>query len=242
MKALLTVCLIACLAVSSRAQDMGAMKAHYMKIYNQGLAYNDVNTAIAGLQGYLALDSSVLYKDTLSMIYFSRKNYMSALILAEEVFKADAANIMAKARAAECYDELGDTKTAITLFEQVVPQTRNPYHLYKLAVCQYQLKRTGECESNARAALADTNSSKIGVMLANVDGSQQFVPINAASANLLGVLKMEQKDYAGAKADFENAVKMFPDFKVAQENLEVVKKSVKAPARTPAKTPTKPKG
>ncbi len=226
----------------SSAQDTAMLKKHYLKIYSQAIAYNDVNAAINGLYGYLAVDNSLNYKDTLSMLYFSTKSYYSSLMLAEEVYKADATNMMAMARAAECYDELGDPKTATTLFEQVVPKTKSPYHIYKLAVAQYQLKRTVESEMSARAAIADTNSRKIGVNFTMANGEQQAVPINAAAANLMGVLKMDAKNYAGAKVDFQQALTFFPKFAGAKQNLDACEKSLKGTAKTPGKTPvTKPK-
>jgi tetratricopeptide (TPR) repeat protein len=130
----------------------------------------------------------------------------------------------------------------VGLYEQVVPKTKNPYHIYKLAVGQYQLKRTLECEASARAALADTNSKKIGVSFTSIDGNQQAVPVNAAAANLLGVLKMDAKNYAGAKTNFQEALKMFPDFAGAKQNLEACEKNLKGAAKPPAKTTAKPKG
>lgn len=224
------------------AQDADGMKRHYLKIYDNALIYNDARAAINALHGYIALDSGAAYKDTLSMLYFSTKAYVSALILAEEVYKKVPGNTEAMARAAECYDELGDPKTAVGLFEQVVPKTRNPYHIYKMAVGQYQLKRTLECEASARAVLADTSSKKIGVSFTSIDGSQQAVPVSAAAANLLGVLKMDAKNYAGAKVDFQEALKMFPDFAGAKQNLEACDKALKGGTKVPAKTPAKPKG
>jgi tetratricopeptide (TPR) repeat protein len=224
------------------AQDAPAMKKHYLKMYDNALVYNDARAAISALHGYIALDSGMAYKDTLSMLYFSSKSYVSALILSEEVYKALPGNTEAMARAAECYDELGDPKTAVGLYEQVVPKTRNPYHIYKLAVGQYQLKRTLECEASARAVLADTNSKKIGVNFTSIDGNQQAVPVNAAAANLLGVLKMDAKNYAGAKTNFQEALKMYPDFTGAKQNLEACDKLLKGGTKAPAKTSTKPKG
>ena len=96
------------------------------------------------------------------MLYFSTKAYVSALILAEEVYKKVPGNTDAMARAAECYDELGDPKTAVGLFEQVVPKTKNPYHIYKLAVGQYQLKRTLEySDSNKRLSVVVIYPKKV---------------------------------------------------------------------------------
>ena len=224
------------------AQDSMALRKHYLKVYKQALTYNDANAAINALHGYIAADNSTAYKDTLSMLYFNVKSYYSSLLLAEEVYKATPENVIAMARAAECYDELGDPKTATGLYEQVVPKTKNPYHIYKLGVCQYQLKRTLESEASARAVLADTTSKRIGVNFTMADGSQQAVPVDAAAANLLGVLKMDAKNFVGAKADFQQALKLFPDFAGAKGNLDVCDKNLKGGVKSPAKPPTKPKG
>ncbi len=224
------------------AQDSIGLRKHYLKVYSQALSYNDANAAINALQNYIAADNSIVYKDTLAMLYFNVKSYYSSLLLSEEVYKAAPENVTAMARAAECYDELGDPKTATGLYEKVVPKTKNPYHIYKMGICQYQLKRTLESEASARAALADTTSKKIGVVFTMADGSQQTVPVDAAAANLLGVLKMDAKNFAGAKADFQQSLKLFPDFAGAKGNLDVCDKNLKTPAKIPSKSPTKPKG
>jgi tetratricopeptide (TPR) repeat protein len=222
--------------MTSHSQDSATLKRHYLRVYNQAIAYNDVNAAINGLHGYLAEDNSILYKDTLSMLYFSMKSYYSALVLAEEVYKSSPSNMLAMARAAECYDELGDPTTATKLLEEVVPKTKNPYHIYKLATSQYQMKRLAESERSARAVMADTNSKKIGINFTMVNGEQQAVPIDAASANLLGVIKMDAKNYAGAKADFQHALVLFPKFAGAKQNMEVCEKNLKGTGKTPVKT------
>lgn len=227
---------------AANAQDKEGMKKHYLQTYDNALKYNDLSVAIHALHGYIAIDSGLTYKDTLSILYFNAKSYVSSLLLAEEVYKGQPANVLAMGRAAECYDELGDPKTAVGLYEQVVPKTKSPYHIYKLAVGQYQLKRTLECEASARAVLADTTSKKIGVLFVSADGSQQAVPVDAAAANLLGVLKMDTKNFAGAKADFQKALTLFPNFAGAKGNLEACDKSLKGGAKTTPKAPVKPKG
>ena len=224
------------------AQDSMTLRKHYLKVYRQALSYNDANAAINALQNYIAADNNINYKDTLSILYFTVKSYYSSLLLAEEVYKEAPENVNAMARAAECYDELGDPKTATGLYEKVAPKTKNPYHLYKLGICQYQLKRTIECETSARAALADTNSKKIGVVFTMADGNQQTVPVDAAAANLLGVLKMDAKNFAGAKLDFQQSLKLYPDFAGAKGNLDVCDKNLKGGTKPPVKPPTKPKG
>lgn len=242
MKKFLSVCIGMAAFAAVNGQDAESMKKHYLRTYDNAIKYNDLNVAINALHGYIAVDSGLTYKDTLSILYFNAKSYVSSLLLAEEVYKAQPANVTAMGRAAECYDELGDPKTSVGLYEQVVPKTKSPYHIYKLAVGQYQLKRTLECEASARSVLADTTSKKIGVLFVSADGSQQAVPVNAAAANLLGVLKMDAKNYAGAKADFQQALTMFPNFAGAKGNLDVCEKNLKGGTKTPAKpSATKPK-
>lgn len=235
---------LSCFAVVTavKAQEPASLKTHYLKIYNQAVIYNDLNTAINALHGYIAIDNDIKFRDTLSMLYFNAKSYVSSLILAEEVYKTDAGNVEAMARAAECYAELGDPKSAVGLYEQVVPKTKSPYHIYKMAVGQYQLKRTLEAETSARAVIADTTSKKLGVIFNSIDGSQQAVPLNAAAANLLGVLKMDAKEFAAAKTDFQQALSFFPDFAGARGNLEICEKNLQGDSKAPAKTSTKPKG
>ena len=242
MKKLIPVLLGVMIVSGAAAQDNATLQKHYLKVYKQALTYNDANAAINALQNYIAADNNLSYKDTLSMLYFNVKSYYSSLLLSEEVYKAVPENVIAMARAAECYDELGDPKTATELYEKVVPKTKNPYHIYRLGICQYQLKRTAECEASARAALADTSSKRIGVVFTMADGSQQTVPVDAAAANLLGVLKMDAKNFAGAKPDFQQALKLYPDFAGAKLNLDVCDKNLKGGTKTPSKPPTKPKG
>lgn len=217
------------------------LKSHYLKVFRNAMAYNDPDAAINALHGYIAIDSSVTYKDTLSLLYFVRKSYYSALILAEEVTKKDKANVEAYARAAECYQQLGDYKTSVNYFEQISAATKNPYHFYQLAVSQYSLKRIAECETNCRKVLADTNSNKIGVTFNNGDGTEQLVPVSAAALNLLGVLQMETKNYAEATKLFKQSIAIFPDFVGASQNIKVCEEKTVKP-KTQAKPPaTKPK-
>jgi tetratricopeptide (TPR) repeat protein len=239
MKKILPVIAGLLMLTTAGAQDAEGLKKHYLRTYDNAIKYNDLSVAIHALHGYMALDSGLTYKDTLSILYFNAKSYLSSLILAEEVYKNQATNLNAMARAAECYDELGDPKTAVGLYEQVVPKTKNPYHIYKLAVGQYQLKRNLECEASARAVLADTSSKKIGVLFTSVDGGQQAVPVHAAASNLMGVMKMEAKNYTGAKADFQQALAVFPNFTGARQNLDLCEKNMKGGAKTTSKTPAK---
>jgi tetratricopeptide (TPR) repeat protein len=221
------------------AQDNEALSKHYLTVYRQAINYNDANAAINALHNYIAINNSIAYKDTLSILYFTTKSYYSSLLIGEEVNKAAPDNLDAMARTAECYDELGDPKTAAGLYEKVLPKTKNPYQYYRLAICQFQLKRIVESEASAKTALADTSSKSIGVKFTQMGGIEQMVPVNAAAANLLGVLKMNNKDFTGALVNFKQALTLYPDFAGAKDNLVMCEKNMK---KAPVKSPAKPKG
>ena len=88
-------------------------------MYQQGIRYNDITSAVNGLQGYIAIDNSVHYKDTLSMLYFSSSSYYPSLLLSQEVHREMPENYRALARVAECYRNLGESKKAIEAYEKI---------------------------------------------------------------------------------------------------------------------------
>jgi tetratricopeptide (TPR) repeat protein len=207
-------------SISLYGQADASLKAHYHKILDNALKVRDSDAAIHALHGIIALDSNILYKDTLSMLYFSNKAYYSALVLAEEVVRKAPSNVEAYGRAAECYQYLGEFKTAVNYFEQIAAVTKSPYYLYKLAVAQYSLKRLAECEDNCKKVIADTTAGKIGVLFVNTDGTDQLIPVSAAAKNLAGVIYMEAKNYAEAVRLFKDALTIFPQFAGASDNLK----------------------
>jgi tetratricopeptide (TPR) repeat protein len=240
-----TVPFLACLFVVSagfaQSSTMDSLKKHYLKVYNQAVLYNDVNTAIGALHGFIAIDNNVTYKDTLSMLYFSTGAYYSSLALAQDVYKSVPSNTMALARSAECYQNLGDAKSAIEAYEKVCPVLKEPYYYYQLASSQYTLKRVGECEANLQRVIADSNSKRTAVNFTLGDGRVQQVPANAAAYNFLGIIKMEVNDLANSKKNLQQALVLYPEFLGAKQNLELCESKLK-PGKTPVKpTGTKPK-
>jgi tetratricopeptide (TPR) repeat protein len=235
--------ILTCLLLCGVAQaQMDSLKKHYLKVYNQAVQYNDVNAAVGALHGYLAIDNNVAYKDTLSMLYFSTGSYYSSLLLAQEVHQAVPSNMMALARSAECFQNLGESKKAVDAYEKVTQTVKEPYYFYQLASAQYTLKRMGECEANLQRVIADTNSKRTAVNFSLGDGRVQQVPANAAAYNFLGIIKMESNDLANSKKLLQQAVALYPDFVGAQQNLELCESKLKPGSKTTPGSKPKPKG
>ena len=101
-----------------------------------------------------------------------------------------------------------------------------------------------ECEVNIRKVLADSNSNKIGVVFILPNGNEQQIPVSAAVLNMAAVMKMDAKNYADAKNYLENALKIFPDFEGAKQNLNYCNENLKAtkPTKASPANKTKAKG
>jgi tetratricopeptide (TPR) repeat protein len=138
------------------------------------------------------------------------------------VLKQEPGNVNALARSGECFQTLGDAKSAVTALEQVCQKIKNPYYNYQLAISQYQLKRITESENNLKIVLADTNSNKIAVAFPLPNGSAQEVPASSAALNILGIIQMDAKNTEQAKKYFEQALQSYPDFVGARQNLQVL--------------------
>lgn len=241
----LLVILVFCYTAYSQGPGNDSLRNHFQRTYLQALKYNDFNVAINSMQNIIAETPAIQgmpLKDTLSMLYFATKAYYPALILAEEVNKANPSNINALARAGECYQNLGDSKKAVAAYETVSPILKNPYYYYQLAVCQYDLKRVAESEANIKRVMADTNSNHIAVNFTLQNGADQQVPASAAVLNLAAVMQMENKHFDQAKLLLQNALKLYPDFIGAQQNLQVVENNMKAVKQSGTKLPPKTKG
>ena len=232
MKKVLSLALIIVIANAAYSQvSVGdSLKKHYMNTYEQALKYNDLPLAINSLNNAIVempATQSLVYKDTLSMLYFSNKAYLQSFVLAQEVYKADPNNINALARMGDCYQAGADYKNAAAAFEKVAPALKSPFYYYQLAVCQYSLKNVTESQANADKALADTNSNKIPVIFTLPNGNEQQVPLSSAALNLKGVIMMEAKNYEKAKEYFQSALKIYPNFLGAQQNLIASDKNAK---------------
>ena len=232
MKKLLFVSLGLALAGMASGQVPGSdrLKKHYLDTYEHALKYNDLGLAINSLNNAIVempAGEEIAYKDTLSMLYFKNKDYLSCLLLSQEVYKANPTNTNALTRAGDCYQAAGDYRNAAEVFEKVAPLQNNPFYYYQLAVCQYTIKKGVEARTNIDKAIADTNSNHTAIIFVSPNGSQQQVPVSAAAINLKAIMLMDEKNYAQAKQLLQSALKIDPDFQGAQQNVIVCDNAIK---------------
>jgi tetratricopeptide (TPR) repeat protein len=136
----------------------------------------------------------------------------------------------------------GDAKTSLDWYEKLCPLAPNPYNYYQLATRQFVLERIGECRATLQKVVSDTAKARQEqVALEIIPGRSENVPVIAAAYNMLGALAVRDKKEDEAKKFYELAMKEYPDFIIARQNLEGLKQAAngsKAPSKAPA---TKPK-
>jgi hypothetical protein len=72
------------------------------------------------------------------------------------------------------------------------------------------------------------------------DGQSQQVSLKAAAFNVKGIIGLELNQDDAAKQNFEEAIKLFPDFVLAKGNLGIIEERKKKSADTKPATVTPP--
>jgi tetratricopeptide (TPR) repeat protein len=153
--------------------------------------------------------------------------------MANEINQANPKDVTALTLLADITGRAGDTKASLDWYEKLCPLAPEPYNYYQLATRQFLLERIGECKTSLAKVVADSvKARQEKVALEITAGNSENVPVLAAAYNMLGALAFRDKKTAEAKRFYELAVKEFPDFVIARQNLEGLKPA--APGTKPA--------
>lgn len=195
----------------------------YKRIVDQSLKYNDATTAINGLHNIIAIEGDLsVYKDSLALVYFNLGNYTSSHLLVQELLKQKSGNVQLLEINAISLQALGRTKEAIDAYELLFSKTNNMFHAYNLANLQFNLKRLEESQISIDRALNCEELNNVYLQFPIDKDYVQNIPLKAAVYNLRGLIKYEVKDINNSKLSFEEALKIMPDFKVANQNLKSI--------------------
>lgn len=198
-----------------------AMPSVAQKVFTQASTYGDALTQIFALHWRIATEgASFGLRDTLAQAYFQAGLYRQAIAVAEELLNEQPRNADLAELRAVSYFYLQDAKNALDAYEKLYSITQSPLHLYQVITLQFNLQRYGECQANIDKLLSIPESTQQTVRISTPEGQAQEVPLRAAALNVRGVLLRLQKENAKAKAAFEEALRIFPDFLLAKGNLE----------------------
>jgi len=208
-------------------------------VYQNSLKYSDLAIAKSALYTMIAINpGDKTLRDTLLFLYLNAGSFGQSVLLSREILAENPTNTTVQEIKAVSEQNLGLTKEALDSYEKLYGQTKNIFHLYQTAVLQYQLKRYGECNANIDLIIKDEKATteKVNINMGQ-NGASQEVNLKAAAYNIKGVMMLEGKREEEARAAFEQALKLQPDFELAKNNFSLTEKKPTATAKAPVKKP-----
>ncbi|WP_416440603.1 tetratricopeptide repeat protein [Phnomibacter sp. MR] len=228
-------------AFAQTKTDSTQQQQAYMNMYRRSLEYDDMSSAAYALTGYLMHGGAAQFKDTLAVVYYRLGNLNGAYKMANEINQANPKDITALTLLADITGRAGDTKASLDWYEKLCALSPEPYNFYQLATRQFLLERIGECKASLNKVVADSAKARQEKVSLEISaGNNEAVPVLAAAYNMLGALAFREKQNAEAKRFYELAVKEFPEFVIARQNLQSMQPASPKPvAGKPAAKPKK---
>jgi tetratricopeptide (TPR) repeat protein len=199
----------------------------YKSIYEMALRLNDFNIATMAVYEMLSLHPERNdLKDTLAMIYYAQKAYPKAIQLGEQILRETPNNRSIRELTAMAQDNQDMIEASLRNYQYLYENFGELYYLYKCATLEFFLKRFEECEANLNIIIQSPKALQetISISANQKDQQPQQIPMTAAAYNIKGIVNMEQEKFAEAKAYLQKALEISPDFKMALNNLEALKK------------------
>lgn len=213
--------------------------SQYQIAYSMAISNQDYASAISTVYNIMAVEPNNLltlmaWKDSLCKLYFNANDYTQCIAAGRDYLKNAAPgnsvrNVSILALIAFSEKNLNNWKEALNTFEEVYPKSHSTYHLYQVAELQYLLKRYAECEITIDTLIKKTDITTVIPVASGIQGQAQSVPFKAASMNLKGIMLFDLNKRMEATACFQEAIKIFPDFILAKENLKMAAK-IETPA------------
>jgi len=157
--------------------------------------------------------------DTLAHIYYVTGAYAQSSAAAE-LAGSDKGNKPLLELKAYSSRNSGDLKSALGFFERLEKEYPGPEYAYQQAAIQFNMERYGECIMTCSGIINDSSSTGKKIVITYESGKAQEVSYEAAAYNLRGVAFLTTKNKTKATSDFENALKLEPEFVLAKNNLE----------------------
>ncbi len=195
------------------------------EIYQRALNYNDFFVARTALYNMLAIkpESSNLL-DSLSLLYFEQKQYVSAGIIAQEAAKINANNLLALEVAATSFENIGLLDKALEYWEPLYLKNNDINILYKIAFLQYRLKRYNDAATSADIVMKNARSTEVKLVFGKQDQTTQQVSLKAAAQRLKGLVEMDKGNNSAAITEFQKALEIAPDFELVKLTIAELQK------------------
>lgn len=217
LSALIALTLTACETYTAEAALDNEKQA-----YARAISYGDIDAARMSVYRILELaPSETTWKDTLISLHLERQNLASAILVSQDRIEDDDANdtLMYQIQAAG-FNSLQQYEKAADVYGQLFELTQDPSYKYQQMGMLTQSRQIEKAMIEARNLLDMDEAQSMRVRV-SYEGEAQVVPMIAAVYNAMGILQLQQRNQTVAREHFNKALELAPDFKLAQENLEL---------------------
>ena len=223
---LVTGIIILVMTTDVNAQDQAQGKAskeyiRQLNIFKKAQFYSDqlmIRSAIYNLIEIDPADNSLL--DSLAFNYYSFRQYASCLLVTIESLKRNPNNLTMMELKGICWENLGDTSKALDSYEALFLKTNSSLTLYKIGDLQLSMNRLTEASTSIDILLGKPDTEEIQISFYQADNTTQEVSLKAAALNIKGLIAKEKGDNEEAKKQFNEALKVAPDFELVQNNIK----------------------
>ena len=217
----LFVCL--CFLACNQGDFKAEFSKHKKEVYRAAMQNGDYNVATQAIYDIIATQpTQTAWKDSLALLYLQKKNYPQALLIGEKQLENNPNDTLMLKVLALSYKAVGNSKKSLEAYEKLYPLTKDVYHLYEIASTQYSMTRLQECLLTAKELHAHEDLKEASINL-NFNQQNQTVPLKAAVYNIQGVIAKDLDRQTEARAFFEEALKVAPEFELAKGNLTEMK-------------------
>lgn len=210
---LLLVALMACKQPSSNN--------NYEALFTKSMQVKDYQTAITAIQFLLLADSTnKTYLDTLPELYAGVQNYAASEYYTDIALKSNPTNEHLLQLKALCLQQTGKLEGVMDIYNKLYAATQKITYLYQIAAFQFSAQDMQAAENSLKLLEEKMVNSKDSVDFMVSETEKQKVPVRAAVYNMKAYMVAQKRDLAGAKKYFEMAIKEYPDFVTARQNLQ----------------------
>ena len=190
------------------------------KTFERVVEIQDYPTAIGVLNEMITLDSSNIdYYDTLAVLYLKTQMYQPAIVSAEKVTKKKESDKMMNILI-ECHQALGDFETVAGYYKAKIEKNpENIENYYNQGLSFFYAKQYENAVVSMEKVLAMPTASVSTVQI-RVGNSIESAPYDAAALNVIGLTLVNLNDTASARKAFSEALKIAPNFKLVETNLQ----------------------
>ncbi len=197
---------------------------HAWRKYNVATSWNDIDVAKDALYDLIIEfpnNDSLIF--ALGMYYFDNQKYASSALVGQALLTREPKSPQILEMVASSYEGLNLMDRALQHYETLYLATNSIHTLYKMAILQYQLKKYPESLTNLDILLANPEVDSAKLIFQDAQKKDKEYVMRVPILNLKGMVYKDQGDKVNAKKNFDEALKLAPDFVFAKQNSEGLK-------------------